>query len=143
MYNLQNGIQFETNPTPNTGNGDFKNSNYPSIYIAVLLAVHVVDGDFPVREQCVNIIILWILYSAVTMKDNNRNIYVYGNENNSLRLYFHDSFDNTSLILVSLDYRVFEFAAHVFQKVKHSLSIAHVKNRQYLWRTLSARTYIV
>ena len=45
MYELQNGIQFETIPTSNAENGDFKNSNYPSIYIAVLLGVHVFDCD--------------------------------------------------------------------------------------------------
>ena len=45
MYELQNGIQFETIPTSNAENGDFKNSDYPSIYIAVLLGVHVFDCD--------------------------------------------------------------------------------------------------
>ena len=45
MYELKNGIQFETIPTSNAENGDFKNSDYPSIYIPVLLAVHVFDCD--------------------------------------------------------------------------------------------------
>ena len=45
MYELQYGIQFETIPTSNAENGDFKNSDYPSIYIAVLLGVHVFDFD--------------------------------------------------------------------------------------------------
>ena len=45
MYDLQNGIQFETIPTSNAENGDFKNSDYPSIYITVLLGVHVFDCD--------------------------------------------------------------------------------------------------
>ena len=31
MYELQNGIPFETIPTSNAENGDFKNSDYPSI----------------------------------------------------------------------------------------------------------------
>ena len=31
MYELQNGIQFETIPTSNAENYDFKNSDYPSI----------------------------------------------------------------------------------------------------------------
>ena len=44
MYELKNGIQFETIPTSNT-KGDFQNSDYSSIYIAVLLAVHVFDCD--------------------------------------------------------------------------------------------------
>ena len=39
MYNLQNGIQFETIPTPS----DFKHRDYLSIYIAVHLAVYVFD----------------------------------------------------------------------------------------------------
>ena len=42
MYELQNGIQFETIPT---SNADFKKSDYPSIYIAVILGVHVFDCD--------------------------------------------------------------------------------------------------
>ena len=45
MYELQNSIQFETIPTSNAENGDFKNSDYQSIYIAVLLGVHVFDCD--------------------------------------------------------------------------------------------------
>ena len=45
MYELENGIQFETIPTSNAENGDFKNSDYPSIYIAVLLGVRVFDCD--------------------------------------------------------------------------------------------------
>ena len=45
MYELKNGIQFETIPTSNTEKGDFRNSDYSSIYIAVLLAVHVFDCD--------------------------------------------------------------------------------------------------
>ena len=64
MYELQNGIQFETIPTSNAENGDFKNSDYPSIYIAVLLGVHVFDCDvteFLAREQCVSMIIIYIL----------------------------------------------------------------------------------
>ena len=48
LHNLQNGIQLETIPTSNTANGDFKH-DYPSMYITVLLAVHVfycdVTGD--------------------------------------------------------------------------------------------------
>ena len=43
MYALQNGIQFQTIPTSNAENGDLKNSDYPSIYIAVHLDVHVLD----------------------------------------------------------------------------------------------------
>ena len=43
MYELQNGIQFETIPTSNAA----KNSDYTSIYIAVLLGVHVFDCDVP------------------------------------------------------------------------------------------------
>ena len=34
MYELQNGIQFETIPTTNAENGDFKNSDYLSIHTA-------------------------------------------------------------------------------------------------------------
>ena len=34
MYELQNGIQFETIPTSNAENGDFKNSDYLSIHTA-------------------------------------------------------------------------------------------------------------
>ena len=47
MYDLQNGIQFETKPTSNTENGDFKHCAYQftCIYIAVLLAVHMFDCD--------------------------------------------------------------------------------------------------
>ena len=45
MYELKNGIQFKTMPTFNTEKSDFENSDYPSIYIAVLLAVHVDDCD--------------------------------------------------------------------------------------------------
>ena len=41
MYELQNGIQFETIPTFNAENSD----DYPSIYIAVLLGVNVFDCD--------------------------------------------------------------------------------------------------
>ena len=59
MHELQNGIQFETIPNSNAENGD-----YPSIYIAVLLGVHVFDCDvtgFIAREQCVSVIIIYIL----------------------------------------------------------------------------------
>ena len=45
MTELQNGLQFETIPISNAENGDFKNSDYPSIYIAVLLGVHEFDCD--------------------------------------------------------------------------------------------------
>ena len=46
VYNLQNVIQFETiSPISNTKNGKFKHSDYPFIYIAVLLAVHMFDCD--------------------------------------------------------------------------------------------------
>ena len=45
MCELKNGIQFETIPTSNTEKGDFKTSDYSSIFIAVLLAVHVFDCD--------------------------------------------------------------------------------------------------
>ena len=45
MYNLQNGIQFETIPTSSSENGEFKHSDYTCIYIAVLLHSHVFDCD--------------------------------------------------------------------------------------------------
>ena len=60
MYNPQNGIQFETIPTSNTGIGEFKHNDYPSVNIAVL-AVHVFDYDVMgvlTREQCVIMVII-------------------------------------------------------------------------------------
>ena len=66
-YNLQNGIQFGKMPIPNTENGDFKGIEYPSIYIAVLLAVHVFDCDIT-GVPC-NATIIWNLYSIATMKN--------------------------------------------------------------------------
>ena len=46
MYELQNGIQFETIPTSNAEMATLKTATtYPSIYIAVLLGVHVFDCD--------------------------------------------------------------------------------------------------
>ena len=45
MDDLQNGIEFETLPTSNTKNDEFKQSDYPSIYITVLLALQVFDYD--------------------------------------------------------------------------------------------------
>ena len=45
MFELQNGIQFETISTSNAENGDFKKGDHPYIYIAVLLGVHVFDCD--------------------------------------------------------------------------------------------------
>ena len=45
MYKLQNDIEFETITTSNTEHGNFEHNDYPSIYIAVLLAVHVFDCD--------------------------------------------------------------------------------------------------
>ena len=45
IYNLQNGLELRTIPVSYMGNGDFKHSDYLSIYIAVLLAVHVFDCD--------------------------------------------------------------------------------------------------
>ena len=38
-------MQFETIPTSNAEKGDLKNSDFSSIYIAVLLVVHVFDCD--------------------------------------------------------------------------------------------------
>ena len=45
VHNIKNGIQFESIPISNTENGDFKHSDYPPVYIDVLLALHVFDCD--------------------------------------------------------------------------------------------------
>ena len=45
MDDLQNGIELEAFPTSNTKNGEFKQSDYPSIYITILLAQQVFDCD--------------------------------------------------------------------------------------------------
>ena len=94
MYELQNGIQFETIPSSNAENGDLKNSDYPSIYIAVLLGVHVFDCDVtgvPCEGavcQCDHYLHFW--YSIVPMHKNT-GICIYVTENNILWLYFHSS----------------------------------------------------
>ena len=44
MY-FYNDIQFETIPTSKTENFELKQSDYPSVCIAVFLAVHVFDCD--------------------------------------------------------------------------------------------------
>ena len=70
MYNLQNSIQFETISTSNTKKNNLKHGNCLSIYIAVLHAVGVLivtSQEFLLREQCVNVIIIWNLYSNVPM----------------------------------------------------------------------------
>ena len=91
MYELQNGIQFETIPTSNAKNGDFKNSDYPSTYIAVLLGVHVFDCDVtgvPCEGavcQCDHYLHFGILLCQCTK------ILEYVTENNILWLYFHSS----------------------------------------------------
>ena len=91
MYELQNGIQFETIPTSNAENGDFKNSDYPSIYIAVLLGVYVFDCDVtgvPCEGAVWSLFTFW--YSIVPMHKNT-GISIYVTENNILWLYFHSS----------------------------------------------------
>ena len=45
MYNPQHGIYSETMLTSNTANEDFEQRDNPSIYLSVLLAVHVFDCD--------------------------------------------------------------------------------------------------
>ena len=45
MYFLPHDKQFQIIGTSNTEDGDFERSVYPSIYIAVLLAVHVFYCD--------------------------------------------------------------------------------------------------
>ena len=91
MYELQNGIQFETIPT---SNADFNNSDYPSIYIAVLLGVHVFDCDVtgvPCEGavcQCDHYLHFGI---SIVPMHKNTGIRIYVTENNILWLYFHSS----------------------------------------------------
>ena len=45
LYNLENGILLETISNANTENNYFKYGDYPSIYIALFLTVHVFGCD--------------------------------------------------------------------------------------------------
>ena len=72
---------------------------------------------WPLFEICI-LLLQWIIDTG---------IYVHGTENNILRLNFHNAFHNVFLIILLLDYKEFEFAWCVFEKISHSLPIAHVK----------------
>ena len=97
MYELQNGIQFETIPTSNAEKADFKNCDYPSIYIAVLLGVHVFDCDVtgvPCEGAvctCDHCLHFGILLCQYTQMHKNTGICIYVTEHNILWLYFHSS----------------------------------------------------
>ena len=91
MYELQNGIQFETIPTSNAENGDFKNSDYPSIYIAVLLGVWLWRHGSSLRGSSVSVWSLFTFWYSIVPMHKNTGISIYVTENNILWLYFHSS----------------------------------------------------
>ena len=129
MYELQNGIQFEAIPTSNAENGDFKNSDYPSIYIAVLLGVHVFDCDVTgvpcdgaVRVS-VTIIYILVFYCANAQKYWNMQLCNW-------KQYSLTIFTQFLTRLNWLSFRktiTYSNSRHTFWKISHSLPIAHVK----------------
>ena len=118
VYNLNKWHTFWDNPYPNTENGDFKHSEYPSIYIAGLLAVHVFDydvtgvpceGEVCECDRCLG----FIFYCASEHKIPG---YVYETENNVLRLDFHSSFH---IVFMTIVYRTIEYlnSRNAFPKI--------------------------
>ena len=96
MYNLQNGIQFETIPTPS----DFKHRDYLSIYIAVHLAVYVFDCN--VRWVPWEGVWMWSLLKfciSLCQLTKNARKYVYETDNNDLRLDFQNFFHIVFLLV--------------------------------------------
>ena len=92
---------METIPTPNAENEDFEHSGYPSIYIAVLLAMHVIvtSRKFLTMGQCMTGIVVWNVYSIVPI-DKNTGIYEYETETNVLQLDFHSFFHAVFLAII-------------------------------------------
>ena len=67
------------------------NRLYTLLFFSLRTFLNVTSREFLAREQCVDVIIIWNLYSTAAM-NKDTGIYFYWTENNILRLYFHSSY---------------------------------------------------
>ena len=128
MYELQNGIQFETIRTSNAAKGDFKNSDYPSIYIAVLLGVHVFDCDVTgvPCEGAVCECDHYLLFGILLCQCTKTYMHLWNWKQPSLTIF--SQFLTRCLNWLSFHKTIkYSNSRHPFWKISHSLPIAHVK----------------
>ena len=138
MYNLQNGIQFETIPTSKTKTATL-NTGTRSIFIAVHLAVYVFDCNIT-GVPCEGVWMWSLLKICISLCQWTKNTrkYFYETENNDLRLDFQNAFHIVFLTSVLEAFKVFEFAWRVLEN-KPLPSHCPRKNMLYLIWALSAR----
>ena len=137
MYNLQNGIQFETIATSKIKTATL-NTGTRSIYIAVHLAVYVFDCN--VTGVPCEAVWMWSLLKiciSLCQWTKNTRQYVYETENNDLWLDFQNAFHIVFLTSVLEAFKVFEFAWRVLEN-KPLPSHCPRKNMLYLSWALSA-----
>ena len=102
MYNLQNGIQFETIPTPKTKTATL-NTGTTCLFIS--LCISLCTWMWSLLKVCI---------SLSQWTKNTRN-YVYETDNNDLRLDFQNVFHIVFFTSVLEAFKVFEFAWRVLE----------------------------
>ena len=113
-------------PASNAEHGNFRHSDYLSIYIAVLLAVQVFDCDVKPWEGVVygRDHYLNYLNSGTSINKWNTGVYIHETGNNALGLNFTIPFAKSFWLSFSWTRK---FSPAYCQNLSHSLLIGHIK----------------
>ena len=87
---------------------------FTSLWLSLCTCFIGMSQEFFAREYCVNVIIVWNLYSVETTTKTYQDIYLL-NRMQCSGFNFHDSYLNIFLIIILEDYKGFEFACCILK----------------------------